>query len=156
MNIRPAEQKDIRDLLRLLSQVLEVHAKIRPDIFRSGTTKYTEEDLTKMIQDDKKPIYVAEDENEGVLGYAFCQEKEQPFSTTMVPFKSFFIDDLCVDETKRGQHVGKALFEYVKEEAKARGCYELTLNVWEGNDVAQHFYENLGMTTKERQLELIL
>ena len=74
----------------------------------------------------------------------------------MVPFKSFFVDDLCVDETKRGQHVGKALFDFVKEEAKRRGCYELTLNVWEGNDNAQLFYEHMGMTTKERQLELIL
>ena len=156
MNIRLAEQKDIRDLLRLLSQVLEVHAKIRPDIFRSDTTKYTEEDLTKMIQDDKKPIYVAEDENKGVLGYAFCQEKEQPFSTTMVPFKSFFIDDLCVDETKRGQHVGKALFEYVKEEAKRRGCYELTLNVWEGNDSARAFYDRMGFQIQKTVLEKIL
>lgn len=30
------------------------------------------------------------------MGYAFCQLKEQPFSTNMVPFKSLFIDDLCV------------------------------------------------------------
>ena len=43
MNIRRATDKDIADVLRLLSQVLEVHAAIRPDIFVSGTTKYSEE-----------------------------------------------------------------------------------------------------------------
>ena len=36
------------------------------------------------------------------MGYAFCQMQEQPFSTNMVPFKSLFIDDLCVDQQARG------------------------------------------------------
>ena len=53
-------------------------------------------------------------------------------------------------------HVGSALFEFAKEEAKRLGCYELTLNVWEGNDGARHFYEKMGMKPKETQMEYIL
>ena len=90
------------------------------------------------------------------MGYAFCQLKEQPFSNNMVQFKSFFIDDLCVDMQARGQHIGESLFEYVKQEAKKLGCYEVTLNVWTGNTTAEKFYEKMGMKTKERQLEYIL
>ena len=41
MKIRKAEEKDIPRLLALLEQVLQIHAKIRPDIFIPGTTKYT-------------------------------------------------------------------------------------------------------------------
>lgn len=59
----------------------------------------------------------------------------------MVPFKSLFIDDLCVDQEARGQHIGESLFEYVKSEAKQLGCYEVTLNVWAGNTPAEKFYE---------------
>ena len=62
----------------------------------------------------------------------------------MVPFKSLFIDDLCVDQQARGQHIGESLFEYVKQQAKEPGCYELTLNVWAGNPSAAHFYEKNG------------
>ena len=40
MKIRKAEEKDIPRLLALLEQVLQIHAKIRPDIFIPGTTKY--------------------------------------------------------------------------------------------------------------------
>ena len=90
------------------------------------------------------------------MGYAFCQLKKQPFSNNMVQFKSFFIDDLCVDMQARGQHIGESLFEYVKQEAKKLGCYEVTLNVWTGNASAEKFYEKMGMKTKERQLEYIL
>ena len=100
--------------------------------------------------------YVAADENDVCLGYAFCQLKQQPFSNNMVPFTSLFIDDLCVDAKTRGQHVGESLFEYVKGEAKRLGCYEVTLNVWAGNTSAEKFYEKMGLKTKERQMEYIL
>ena len=156
MNIRRAGEKDIPRLIELLQQVLDIHAKIRPDIFISGTTKYTDDELLQMILDDTNPIYVAVDEKNLCMGYAFCQLKEQPFSNNMVPFTSLFIDDLCVDQNLRGQHIGESLFEFVKAEAKRLGCYEVTLNVWAGNTSAEHFYEKMGMKTKERQMEYIL
>ena len=156
MNIRRANEKDIPRLIELLEQVLQIHADIRPDIFIPGTTKYTEDELKEMLKDDTKPVYVAADENDVCLGYAFCQLKQQPFSNNMVPFTSLFIDDLCVDAKIRGQHVGESLFEYVKGEAKRLGCYEVTLNVWAGNTSAEKFYEKMGMKTKERQMEYIL
>ena len=52
MNIRRAHEKDIPRLIDLLEQVLQIHADIRPDIFISGTTKYTNEELAEMIKDD--------------------------------------------------------------------------------------------------------
>lgn len=154
--IRKAQEKDITKIIDLLGQVLELHADIRPDIFISGTTKYTKEELLEILNDTQKPVYVAVDKNDEVMGYAFCEIKEQPFSNNMVPFKSLFIDDLCVDENLRGKRIGNELFEYVKKEAKSQGCYEITLNVWEGNHNARHFYEKLGMTPKETQMEFIL
>ena len=89
-------------------------------------------------------------------GLRLLPAEEAAFSTNMVPFKSLFIDDLCVDKQARGQHIGESLFEYVKQQAKALGCYEVTLNVWAGNTSAEHFYEKMGMKTKERQMEYIL
>ena len=156
MNIRRASEKDIDSLIKLLQEVLEIHANIRPDIFISGTTKYTRGDLLEKLANDEEPIFVAVDENDEVMGYAFCALKHQPFSTNMVPFKSLYIDDLCVDSNYRGQHIGEQLFEYFKAEAKRLGCYEVTLAVWAGNDGAERFYEKIGMKTKERIMEYIL
>lgn len=156
MKVRRAEKKDSLRIMELLGQVLQIHADIRPDIFIPNTTKYTQEELNEIIKDEAKPIYVAVDEKDVCVGYAFCQLKEQPFSNNMVPFKSLFIDDLCVDKEIRGKHIGESLFEYVKGEAKRMGCYEVTLNVWAGNTSAERFYEKMGMKTKERQMEYIL
>lgn len=156
MRIRKAEEKDIPRIMELLGQVLEIHADIRPDIFIPGTTKYTVTELVELLKQEDKPIYLAVNDEDVCRGYAFCQLKEQDFSTNMVQFKSLFIDDLCVDKDARGQHIGEYLFEYVKQEAKKMGCYEVSLNVWAGNTSAEHFYEKMGMKTKERQMEYIL
>lgn len=156
MHIRKAEEKDILKIMELLGQVLQIHADIRPDIFIPGTTKYTEEELKAILKEEEKSIYVAVNEEDVCIGYAFCQLQEQHFSNNMVPFKSLFIDDLCVDQQIRGQHIGENLFEYVKSEARKLNCYEVTLNVWTGNTSAEKFYEKMGMRTKERQMEYIL
>ena len=154
--IRMAEKGDIPRLIELLSEVLELHAKIRPDIFIPGTTKYTDEELEALLEDVSKPIYVAADDEDKVLGYAFCQLQEQPASNNMIPSRSMYIDDLCVDSSCRGRHIGEKLFEYVKEEARRLGCYEVTLNVWSGNDGAELFYEKMGIRTMKRYMEYIL
>ena len=156
MTIRRAENKDIPNVLRLLSQVLEIHAESRPDIFIPGSTKYTAEELTELFRRENDPVYVATDETGTLLGYAFCALKEPPFANTMRPRRTMFIDDLCVDESCRGMHIGEALFHYVKQEALRLGCGDLTLNVWTGNDNAIRFYEKMGMQIREMQMELNL
>ena len=156
ISVRKAESRDIPKLSELLSEVLELHAKIRPDIFLSGSTKYTASELADILANDQTPVFVAVDENDTVRGYVFCQIKRQPFSTNMKDFKTLFIDDLCIDESCRGAHIGTKLFDFALGYAKEEGCYDLTLNVWEGNDGARAFYEKMGMFVKETQMEILV
>ena len=153
MIMRRACEGDTESILNLLSQVLEVHAWIRPDLFISGTTKYSAEDLARMYRDDERPIYVAEEDG-AVRGYAFCQIK-RPAQTPpmMVPQTVLYIDDICVDAWARRKHVGLILFDHVKKEARRLGCSSITLNVWEGNDAALKFYRSMGMKTRSRTME---
>ncbi len=156
MTIRKALPKDAERIIHLLQQVHELHAAIRPDIFISGKTKYTVPEYLEIISNGNTPVFVAADDSDAVQGYVFCQIKSQPFSTNMKDFKTLYIDDLCVDENRRGEHIGHLLFDYAKQYARDNGCYDMTLNVWEGNDTARKFYENLGMFVKETQMEIIL
>lgn len=156
MMIRTAENKDTEQVLDLLHQVLEVHAKLRPDLFISGTTKYSAEELHAIFADPATPVYVASDEEDRVLGYAFCVLEEPDGSQNMTQHRTLYIDDICVDEAARGQHVATRLFEHVKEEAHRLGCYNITLNVWAGNAAAESFYSAMGMTPRKTMLELVL
>ena len=75
MNIRRAQKKDMKQIDELLEQVDLVHHKGRPDLFKIGR-KYNDEQLLAIIEDDNTPILVAVDEEDRVLGYAFCVFKQ--------------------------------------------------------------------------------
>ena len=155
MKIRRAEQKDIPRIGVLLEQVNLVHHTGRPDLFRVGK-KYTDEELFDILQDEKKPILVAVDENDTVCGYAFCVYQQHIGSNLMTDVKTLYIDDLCVDETMRGRHIGKTLYDAVVELARKTGCYNLTLNVWSCNESAMRFYESCGLVPQKVGMERIL
>ena len=151
--IRRANSNDIGQIINLLHQVNMVHHLIRPDLFKPYTTKYNEQELSKMFDNDNKPIFVFDDG--GVLGYAFCQISEVKNDILLQDTKTMYIDDICVDENARGKHVGKALFEFVRDYAQTISCHNITLNVWTGNDAAQSFYKNMGMQVQKTTMELV-
>ena len=152
--IRKAEKKDIPGLINLLYQVDAVHNGIRPDLFKGNTAKYNEQELEEILKDDSKPIFVYDDGK--ILGHAFCQIIEVKNHRLLQDAKTLYIDDICVDEQSRGRHIGKALYEYVRDYAKSIGCHNITLNVWEGNDSAYNFYKRMGMHIQKTGMETIL
>ena len=152
MEIRKAEVRDIPGMIELLHQVGDVHHHIRPDIFRSGALKYTSEQLEELLRDETKPIFIY-DEDGTVAGYCFCQIRSYDGIGVSTCRKELYIDDLCVDENRRGQHIGSALYNHAVAYAKEIGCNFLTLNVWCGNDGAMKFYEHAGMTPRNITME---
>ena len=152
--IRKANKKDIGRIIELLHQVDMVHHVIRPDLFKPNTTKYNEQELEALLEDDSKPVFVFDDGM--VQGHAFCLITEVRDDKLLEDIKTLYIDDICVDEKARGRHVGKALYEHVRDYALSIGCNNITLNVWEGNDPAWSFYKHMGMKVQKTTMEIIL
>ena len=155
MTIRFASCADIPGILQLLYQVGDVHHQIRPDIFRSGALKYDAAALQALLQDSNRPIFVAV-EGDALLGYCFCVLKDYRGSGVQTDRVEVYIDDLCVEETCRGQGVATALYRHVTAWAKELGCAFISLNVWCGNDSAMAFYEKMGMTPRHVMMEMKL
>ena len=152
MEIRLAQVRDIPGMIRLLQQVGEVHHRLRPDLFRSGAQKYNEADLQQLLKDPARPIFAAVEEG-SLLGYCFCILEEVKDNPVLMDDKTLYIDDLCVEETLRGRHVGRTLYDHAKAYAKSIGCRSVTLNVWYGNDSAMIFYEKRGMQPRKIYME---
>ena len=156
MKIRQAENKDLNGINKLLGQVLMVHHNGRPDLFKANAKKYTDEEIFEIIADEKRPVFVAVDESDMVLGYALCIFKQYVNHEIMTDIKTLYIDDLCVEEARRGMHIGRQLYEHVLVFAKEQGCYNVTLNVWSCNESAMRFYEKCGLVPQKIGMEKIL
>ncbi len=155
LTIRRARDSDLPAINKLLYEVHKVHSDARPDLFKAGAKKYTDEELRAIIAEDRTPVFVAEREGR-VVGYAFCIHQQYVHHNNMTDIKTLYIDDLCVDEDARGAHIGQALYTYVLSYAKEQGCYNLTLNVWADNKGALAFYEKVGLSVQKIGMEKIL
>lgn len=155
VEIRRAGAQDVAGVHELLGQVLEVHAAGRPDLFRTGTCKYTDDELLGIFSNDETPVFVAVEGPE-VLGHAFCVLEDHTAENNWQDVKILYIDDICVSEKSRGRHVGTALYRHVIDYARGLGCHDVTLNVWSCNPGAKAFYEAMGMTPYKVGMEQVL
>lgn len=150
--IRLAKVEDIPRLEQLLYQVHDVHVNIRPDLFKKDCKKYNKKELLNIISSNDKPIFVFV-EKDIIEGYAFCIITDYKNSNSLMPYKNLYIDDLCVDRLSRGKGIGTKLYQYVLDYASNIGCYNVTLNVWNGNNEALQFYKSLGMEIQKIGME---
>lgn len=155
IRIRKAIETDIEQIDKLLYEVHKIHSDVRPDLFKKGAKKYTDDELKEIIANPKTPVFVAMSGVE-LVGYTFCIHQQHLNNNNMTDVKTLYIDDLCVDEKVRGQHVGKQLYEYVLNYAKTNGYYNITLNVWAWNESALKFYEKIGLKVQKIGMEKIL
>lgn len=156
MQIRRATKNDLDGVNKLLKQVLMVHHNGRPDLFKPNVKKYTDEQLLEIFEDDTRPVFVGVNEDNNVLGYAFCVFQQHVNDNVLTDIKTLYIDDICVDENVRGQHVGKQIYEYVIDYARKEGFYNITLNVWSLNPAAIKFYESMGLVPYKISMEKVL
>lgn len=154
-SVRRAEARDIPAILDLLVQVDMVHHNGRPDLFKGPATKYSAEELERILVDEETPVFVCTDEQNRVLGHGFCVMQHSG-GQLMEEHTTVYIDDICVDEEARGRGVGRALYEHILAFAREKGAYNVTLNVWTCNPGAMAFYERLGLTPYKVGMEKIL
>ena len=156
MTVRRAVKEDINGILMLLVQVDMVHHNGRPDLFKGPATKYNASELETIISDDTTPVFVCVSDAGEVLGHAFCIHKQVIGDSVLTDIKTLYVDDICVDEKARGQHIGTLLYDEVISYARSSGCYNVTLNVWTCNPGAMAFYESMGMKPQKIGMETIL
>lgn len=155
MEIRFATEQDVPGILQLLRQVGQVHHQACPDIFREKAQKYGASQVLALIDDPQTPLLVAEEDGQ-VAGYAICQMQVYFQDSVIRDHKELYIDDLCVDEDRRGGGIGKALYKAVCAYAQEEGCRYVTLNVWSCNTGAMKFYEALGLRPRKVGMEALL
>ncbi len=155
IRVRKAQPKDADTVLNMLGEILKLHHEGRPDLFNETGSKYSKEQLLEIFENPNRPVLVATNEHDDVVGYCFCIVKTADTSA-LKDIITLHIDDLYVDPTLRGKNVGKFLLDHAIDLAKQVGAYNIDLNVWEFNENAREFYQHLGFSTMRRYMEIVL
>lgn len=121
IKIRKVRKEDLKPLLLLLSQLSPTHNDT-PEGQLSSILK-------KIISDDNYVLIVAE-LNGKIVGTALLLVQ---LNLTHGGRSYGHIENVVTDKSTRGLGVGKKMIEYLKVQAKQRGCYKAILNCQEHN-----------------------
>ncbi|MBN1305869.1 MAG: GNAT family N-acetyltransferase [Anaerolineales bacterium] len=93
------------------------------------------------FKDESHTVYVGASLDGQLLGYAAVHWLPYLFH----PGREGYVSELFVSEAARGQGLGRALLEAVKEEARKKRCYRLSLmNNRTRESYQRKFYQKLG------------
>lgn len=154
VTIRNAEIGDNIRIRPLQEEIARLHYLGRPDLFREDTRYYSKEAFQAKLANPDHFIYIAEDLDGSVVGYAFAWVIRHRGHPAYRDFDTFYIDDICVSERVRRQGVGKMLFARCSEKARELRCYNIELGVWGFNRDAIAFYERCGLRERMRRMEM--
>jgi len=155
MIVRFATEKDLPAVNVLRKQVDALHVAAKPEVFKPGFPDELRDVLFEAFQNPNYEIVVAE-ERGTLLGFAMLQAFYKPESPYRYAQSFLSIHEFGVDEAARRRGVGRALMEFNRALARGRGVSQLRLTVWEFNQEARSFYENVGFSAFQRSMEMLL
>lgn len=155
--IREAIIDDYNSICNLTLEVHKLHLKNRPDVYLNVDTPLQMEYYKELLNSSDAKVFVVEDiDTKEITANAVVKIMKTQNLPIFVQKKLAFIDEFCVKSNYRRNGIGKLLFNYIKGYAKKEGASSLQLVVWEFNKDAIAFYEKLGMTTRNKRMELKL
>ena len=152
MRIRPATREDYLGLCAVLDEVDALHQKALPDIFLDpGGPVRSRAYIASIVEDENACLWVAEHEDQivGVLKIAVRETRDIPI---LVPRRYAEISTLAVSRTHRRRGIGTALLSAAEHWALDKHVTQIELHVWEFNEGARAFYEDVGYQTASRKL----
>lgn len=153
--VRSARREELERVNELRRQVNEVHVNGRPDIFRPGFGGELQRRVYDCFEDPDMNVIVAV-KDDVISGFAIVQAISKPLSTYNLPRSFYHVEEFGVDEDHRREGVATALVDFMKRDAKIKGLKKIELDMWEFNQGAMRFYEQVGFQTYRRYMELPL
>lgn len=134
MSVRIAGPDDLDALTRLFAGFRDWWGS---DIPREGDIRRV---VAELVHDAQTEFLVAGDPPAGL-----CQLRYR--LSVWTGTDDCWLEDLFVEESARGEGLGRALLETAISRAKARGCRRIELDVNEDNKAALGLYLAAGFTT---------
>ena len=150
MNIRPAEKKDIPEIVEMLAN--DALGKLRED-FQDPLSESYFNAFEKIDGDPNQELVVLETENGSIVGtlqLSFLQ-----YLTYQGGIRAQ-IEQVRIHEEYRGKGLGKLLFQWAIDRAKEKKAHVVQLTTDKKRPNALRFYQDLGFVASHEGMKLHL
>lgn len=149
LNIGPFEMR-YNDLIReaTINDCAEI-ANLAKEIWTNNLISELEKEFNESIVPEKACIYVFEDEDKRIKGFAQCNLRyDYVEGTKSSPVG--FLEGIFITEEYRGKGIGKLLLNAVELWAKENGCIEFACDCGINNSTSYNFHIHHGFKEVNR------
>ena len=147
--VRPAQREDLAAVVRLWTLLQEHNAahdaRLAP---ASDAADWLLDFLRGELDNSASALFVAEGDGQ-IVGYIFGQILRRP---TLANGDCGYVADLFVDNTWRGQGVGRRLYFALRDWFHRQGLSAIELQIVRANPASQAFWRKMGFTDFLRTL----
>jgi diamine N-acetyltransferase len=152
LSIRPATIDDYDGVALVFDEIDALHRQALPHIFRAVAGHALERAyFESTIADPEMDWIVAEHAGE-IVGFISVRVLHAADRPILAPRHFVEVDSLAVRADHYRAGVGRALMAAAERWVAERGLHEIELSVWEFNQGALAFYEELGYITERRKM----
>ncbi|MEE6131663.1 hypothetical protein CHN50_13935 [Priestia aryabhattai] len=155
-SVTKAVESDFLSFSELKNQVQKLHIKGRPDLYEKKDSTLSRGEYQKWLESAETELLVVRDTEKSVVGYVILDFKKAGDTNPILKNRcTLFIRSIGISEDHQSKGIGKLLMNEIVKYGREKSVDAIELNVLEFNDRAIQFYENIGFTTKSRQMELL-
>lgn len=151
ISVRDMLPKEAHHVGLLHDQIHALHVNGRPDLFQPACEDSIGLMQWHSAQHDRRVLVAVREEQ--LLGYAVIVYVSRAGSPYSLPKRFVHVQEICVDEACRRSGAGRALMEYIYQDAQNRSYPRVELDVWDFNNSAREFYRSIGMSEFRHYLE---
>ncbi|KWW22334.1 GNAT family acetyltransferase [Peribacillus simplex] len=140
-----SQTKDFQLVAKLNEYVHGLHSNLYPAHFKEYNHENVKAGFKSLFQNERFIFLLVEDDGEAV-GYAWIETREYPENPFKKAYKSVYVHQISIVDTKRNKGYGSSLMKRIEEIAIEKGIDVLELDYWSGNSVAKQFYQNQDFT----------
>ena len=150
--IRYARRDELDRVNIIRSQVNDLHVDGRPDIFRPGFCDELKNHIYEKFDSEDSDVIAALEDDE-IVGFATVEYIKRPESAYCLARSIYRIEEFGVDVNHQRKGIGRKLIAFIGEVAKQKGFDRVDLDMWQFNETALNFYEEIGFATYRRYME---
>lgn len=154
--IRPATIDDYAGVAIVFDEIDELHRQALPHVFRAVDGPALERAYFEAALADPEAAWLVAEQEDGVVGIVHVRAMQAPDRPFLVPRRYAHVENLAVRVDHQRAGIGRALMAAAERWAAERGLREVDLNVWEFNQSAIAFYEELGYVAERRTMRRVI
>lgn len=135
----------IKEIKRFSKRVYNAVLILLPQL-DSGLEYPSKKHFKGILKSASTHLFIAELDNKDIIGMLTLATYDIPTG------KKFWIEDVVVDKSQRGQGYGKELILFAIEFARASGAHTLELTSRSSRVEANQLYQNAGFVIRETNL----